>query len=134
MAVSLFVGIWGNGLLRGLHELAEALSSFQNPYRWLLLVTFVVASPIVLLWVLANRTEFTDTEIIHRNLVPTTTRKKYSEVSRVAITRRVEVRIEFVDGTKLIVRTGENNLAETINLLRSHVHAFAFDWLKQESR
>lgn len=100
LAVILFVGVWGNGLLRGLHELAEALSSFQNPYRWLLLVTFLVASPIVLLWILANRTEFTDTEIIHRNLLPTTTRKKYSEVSRVAVTRRAEVRIEFIDGNE----------------------------------
>ena len=93
-------------------------------------VGFLVGSPITLLWILLNRTELTEEQIIHRNLLPVSTRKSYSEVSRVTITRRSDIRIEFVDGTKFTIRTGENRLGHTIRHLERHVSADALASLK----
>ena len=107
-------------------HLAESLDPNRYPFKWIAALISIVGGFFGLLFVLFKKTVFTETEIVHRNLFLQTKTRPYGDVVKVEITRAINVRIWFRDGTKIKGNTGESRLAETMQVLERHVGVEAF--------
>lgn len=103
-------------------QLMADLDPHRYPFRGIALGIAVFGGPFLCMYILFTKTVLTETEITHRTFLLRTTRRPYSDVVNLEVTRRYDVLISFRDGSKIKANTGESRLAETMRFLKEHIN------------
>lgn len=118
-AVYLF--IWYSLLSDSGYSFVKGAVALQKPVDLILILLVLGGGSLMLLMLLFERTTLTKKHIYHRNLFLRTTKRVYRDIRDIQVSKTGDVLLFFRDGSRITIRTGERQAAQTIAYLRRHV-------------
>jgi len=105
----------------GWTKFLESVAITRYPFRWVVVLLFVVGGVYILLRIILTRTIFDENGIVHRNFLAKTIYRNYGDITDVIRTRSAGLTIKFKDEKNLNLDIGENRLPATAEFLSEKI-------------